>query len=197
MAAPASTRNAISRIIWSTIWRSACESLMEAVAETSEEFMERYFDGDEFTYEEVSNALRTHVMDGSIVPVLMGSGINAQGAKMLLDAILKYFPSPEGRTVLGKDMSNGEIVPVVYDSSKYMSAKVFKTLVIRFIGKYSFVKVCTGSLKADSMIYNVNKEREEKLSRVYVLRGKEAIEVPELKAGDIGAVAKISSLSTG
>lgn len=173
------------------------ESLMEAVAETSEEFMERYFDGDEFTYEEVSNALRTHVMDGSIVPVLMGSGINAQGAKMLLDAILKYFPSPEGRTVLGKDMSNGEIVPVVYDSSKYMSAKVFKTLVDPFIGKYSFVKVCTGSLKADSMIYNVNKEREEKLSRVYVLRGKEAIEVPELKAGDIGAVAKISSLSTG
>ncbi len=173
------------------------DALIEAVAETSEEYMERYFDGDTFTYEEISAALRSHVTDGEIVPVLMGSGINAQGAKMLLDCIVKYFPSPLNKPVYGKDLSNGEIVPVVYDSSKYMSAKVFKTLVDPFIGKYSFVKICTGSLKPDTMIYNVNKETEEKLSKLYVLRGKEAIEVPELKAGDIGAVAKINNISTG
>lgn len=173
------------------------DSLIEAVAETSEEFMERYFEGDTFTYEEISEALRTHVMDGEIVPVLMGSGINAQGARMLLYCISKYFPSPLQRSVYGKDLSNGEIVPVEYDSSKYMSAKVFKTLVDPFIGKYSLIKVCTGSLKPDTMIYNVNKETEEKLSKLYVLRGKEAIEVSELKAGDIGAVAKINNISTG
>ena len=85
----------------------------------------------------------------------------------------------------------------IRDSSKYMSAKVFKTLVDPFIGKYSLIKVCTGSLKPDTMIYNVNKETEEKLSKLYVLRGKEAIEVSELKAGDIGAVAKINNISTG
>jgi len=173
------------------------DSLIEAVAETSEEFMERYFEGDTFTYEEISTALREHVTDGEIVPVLMGSGVNAQGAKMLLYSMSKYFPSPDQRTIYGKDLSNGEIVPVDCDGSKYMSAKVFKTLVDPFIGKYSFIKVCTGTLKADTMIYNVNKESEEKLSKLYVLRGKEAIEVPELKAGDIGAVAKINNISTG
>lgn len=173
------------------------EALIEAVAETSEEFMERYFEGDEFTPEEISHALRAHVIDGGIVPVLIGSGINAQGQKMLLDCIVKYFPSPDQCQVYGKDMGNGEIVHLAYDSNKYMSAKVFKTLVDPFIGKYSMLKVVTGVIKADSVIYNVNQEKEEKLSRLYVLRGKEPIEVPELKAGDIGAVAKISNIATG
>ena len=172
------------------------DSLMEAVAETSEELMERYFDGDEFTYEEIQDALKTNVVDGTIVPVLMGSGINAQGLKMLLYIIRKYLPSPENRFVYGNDLETGEMVPVEYDAGKHMSARVFKTLVDPFIGKYSLFKVITGTLKADNPIYNVNQEKEEKISRLYVLRGKEAIEVSSLSAGDIGAVAK-TSLATG
>ncbi len=173
------------------------EALIEAVAETSEEFMERYFEGDEFTYEEISTALREHVIDGQIVPVLMGSGINAQGMKMLLMAIKKYFPAPSQRPIYGNDTSNGEMVMLQYDCTKHTSAKVFKTLVDPFIGKYSMIKVVTGVLKAGDVIYNVNKEREDKAAKIYLLRGKEAIEVSELHAGDIGALTKIEQLSTG
>ncbi|MGN0266857.1 MAG: elongation factor G [Lachnospiraceae bacterium] len=172
------------------------DSLLEAVAETSEELMERYFEGDEFTYEEIQDALKSNVTDGSIVPVLMGSGMNAQGMKMLMYVIRKYLPAPSSKFVYGNDIATGEMVPVDIDANKYMSARVFKTLVDPFIGKYSMFKVITGTLKADMPLYNVNQEKEEKVSRLYILRGKEAIEVSELTAGDIGAVAK-TGLATG
>lgn len=175
----------------------ARESLMEAVAETNEEFMERYFSGEEFTYEEVSTALRSHVIDADIVPVMMGSGINAEGANALLKAIDKYFPSPEHRQEEGVDVSNGERFVASYKSDVNLSAKVWKTIVDPFIGKYTLVKICTGTLKPDTTIYNVVKETEEKSGKIFVLRGKEAIEVPELKAGDIGAMAKLTVTQTG
>ncbi len=173
------------------------ESLMEAVAETSEEFMDRYFSGDEFTYEEVSDALRTNVCDGSIVPVLIGSGINAQGMKMLLLAIKKYFPSPLNRTAEAVNTETNEMLFLKYDNEKHVSLKVFKTLVDPFIGKYSFIKVMTGVLKPDTSLYNIKKDSEEKISKMYVIRGKETIEVSELHAGDIGVLTKMTSLSTG
>lgn len=173
------------------------ESLMEAVAETSEEFMDRYFNGDEFTYEEVSTALRTNVCEGNIVPVLIGSGLNAQGMKMLLLAIKKYFPSPLNRTAAAVNTENSELVLLKYDNEKHVSLKVFKTLVDPFIGKYSLVKVMTGVLTGDTVLYNIKKDSEEKIGKLYLLRGKEAIEVPALHAGDIGALTKMSTLSTG
>ncbi len=173
------------------------EALVEAVAETNEEYMERYFAGEEFTYEEISTALREHVLDGQIVPVLVGSGLYAQGPRMLLMAIQKYFPSPDQCSIHGNDTSNGEMVMLKYDCTKHVSAKVFKTIVDPFIGKYSLIKVVTGVLKAGDTIYNVNRETEDKVSKLYVLRGKEPIEVSELHAGDIGALTKIDKLATG
>lgn len=175
----------------------ARESLMDAVAETSEEFMERYLSGEEFTDTEISQALRENVSDCSVYPVLLGSGINCQGFKALLMAIDKYFPSPEKAECAGKDALSKELVVTHYNSDANLSAKVFKTIVDPFIGKYSLVKVVTGTLRSDSEIYNVNKEQEEKAGKIYVLRGKEAIEVKELKAGDIGAMAKLSVTATG
>lgn len=175
----------------------AREALMEAVAETSEEYMERYFSGEEFTQAEVSSALREHVIDGNIVPVMMGSGIDCQGFKGLLQAIDKYFPSPDKYECIGVDISTGERFTAKYNEDVSLSAKIFKTIVDPFIGKYSLMKICTGTLKADSVIYNVNKETEEKVAKVYILRGKDAIEVPELKAGDIGAVGKLTVTQTG
>ena len=172
------------------------EALLEAVAETDEALMERYFEGDPFTYEEISGALRAHVMDGKIVPVLMGSGTHAQGMNMLMLAIKKYFPAPSYDMVSGYD-SNGELLLLEYDENKHVSAKVWKTIVDPFIGKYSLVKVVTGVLQPGSTIYNVNKETEEKIGKLYVLRGKEPVEVAELHAGDIGALAKVDSLVTG
>ncbi len=175
----------------------AREALMEAVAETSEEYMERYFSGEEFTQEEISGALRSHVIEGNIVPILLGSGINCQGFSGLLQAIDKYFPSPDKYECIGVDVSTGERFTAKYNDDVSLSARVFKTIVDPFIGKYSLMKICTGTLKPDSTIYNVNKETEEKVGKLYVLRGKEQIEVPELKAGDIGAVAKLSVTQTG
>lgn len=174
------------------------DALIEAVAETSEEYMERYFSGEEFTQDEIYTAVQTHVCEGNIVPVMMGSGINCQGFNALLNAIDRYFPSPdEAGECIGVDVSNGERFTAKYNDDVSLSARVFKTMVDPFIGKYSMMKICTGVLKPDSTIYNVNKDAEEKIAKVYVLRGKEVIEVPELKAGDIGAVAKLSVTQTG
>lgn len=174
----------------------AREALMEAVAETSEEYMERYLSGEDFTDEEVSLALRANVSEGAVVPVLMGSGIHAQGFKSLLMAIEKYFPAP-GKIEEGVDVSTGERFVANYNPEVSLSAKVFKTIVDPFIGKYSLVKICTGTLKSDTTIYNVAKEAEEKSGKIYVLNGKNAIEVEELVAGDIGAMAKLNITQTG
>lgn len=175
----------------------AREALMEAVAETSEEYMERYFSGEEFTQEEISAALREHVIEGNIVPVMMGSGINCQGFSVLLQAIDKYFPTPDKYECIGVDVSTGERFTAKYNDNVSLSARVFKTIVDPFIGKYSLMKICTGTLKPDSTIYNVNKDTEEKVAKLYILRGKEAIEVSELRAGDIGAVGKLTITQTG
>lgn len=175
----------------------AREALMEAVAETSEEYMERYFSGDTFTQKEISTALRQHVIEGDIVPVLLGSGIHAQGAKMLLQAIDKYFPSPDRYECIGVDVSTGERFTAKYNGDVSLSARVFKTVVDPYIGKYSLLKICTGTLKPDCNIYNVNKEMEERVGKLYLLRGKEAIEVDKLTAGDIGAVSKLNVTQTG
>ena len=175
----------------------ARDALMEAVAETSEEYMERYFSGDEFTQDEIYIAVQTHVSEGNIVPVMMGSGINCQGFNALLNAIDRYFPAPDYFECVGVDVSTGERFTAKYNEDVSLSARVFKTVVDPFIGKYSLMKVCTGTLKADTTIYNVNKDTEEKVGKLYVLRGKDAIEVSEIKAGDIGAVAKLNITSTG
>ena len=173
------------------------EALMDAVAETSEEMMEKYFEGEEFTAQEISTALRSSVIDCSIVPVLMGSGLNSQGTNMLLQAVEKYFPSPNKCVITGINAKTGETFAADYDANKPMTAKVFKTIADPFIGKFSLVKVCSGILKSDDTIYNVDKETEEKLSRLYILRGKEQIEVKELYAGDIGVIGKLSNTTTG
>ena len=176
----------------------ARESLVEAVAETSEEYMERYFSGDQFTEEEIYTALREQVRTCDLVPVMMGAGIYAQGANALMNAIVRYLPSPEkAKQEEGVDVTTGERFTANYKSDVNLSAKIFKTIVDPFIGKYSLVKICTGTLKPDSTIYNVAKETEEKVGKIYVLRGKDAIEVPELKAGDIGAMAKLNVTQTG
>ena len=175
----------------------ARDALLEAVAETSEEYMERYFSGEEFTLEEIQGALREHVIDGSIVPVLMGSGINCQGFKTLLQVIDRYLPTPDKFECIGVDVSTGERFTAKYNDQVSLSARVFKTIVDPFIGKYSLMKICTGTLKPDCTIYNVNKDTEEKVGKLYLLRGKDTIEVPELKAGDIGAVSKLGVTQTG
>ncbi|POP31051.1 elongation factor G [Lactonifactor longoviformis] len=173
------------------------ETLMESVAEISEEFMDRYFGGEEFSIAEISAALKMNVCDGSIVPVCMGSTINLQGVSNLLDDICGYFPGPDQREVAGINKKNNEIYEANYDFAKAKTARVFKTIVDPFIGKYSLIKVCSGVIKSDDTLYNVEKDAEEKLNKLYVLEGNKPIEVPELHAGDIGAIGKANTLVTG
>ena len=173
------------------------DALLEAVAETSEDFMERYFGGETFSEAEIRSALRVSVFDGSIVPVSMGSNILCQGVFTLIDDIIKYFPSPDMREVAGINMKTNEIFQANYDFSKPKSAYIWKTIVDPFIGKYSLIKVCSGVFKADDTIYNQDKDIEERISKLFVLQGNKPIEVKELHAGDIGAIQKLSAARTG
>lgn len=172
------------------------DALLEAVAETGDDMMDKYFNGEEFTQAEMSTALRKSVGDTTLVPVLMGSGLEAKGVRNLIDQIVNYFPSPNKTIITGINQKTGNSFHADYDENKEMTAKVFKTIADPFIGKFSLIKICSGVLKADSTIYNVAKDVEEKISRLYVLRGKEQIEVKELHAGDIGAIGKLD-IATG
>ncbi|MBQ3584221.1 MAG: elongation factor G, partial [Lachnospiraceae bacterium] len=173
------------------------ETLMEAVAETSSEFMDRYFSGDTFSENEIRSAIRINVNDGTIVPITMGSNTLCQGTYALLDDIVKYLPSPENKEIAGFNMKTNEVFIANYDFSKAKSAYVFKTIVDPFIGKYSLIKVCSGVFKSDDMIYNKDKDIDEKVSKLYILQGNKPIEVSELHAGDIGAIAKLTAARTG
>lgn len=173
------------------------ETLMEAVAETSEEMMDRYFSGETFSPDEIRAALRNNVVDGSIVPISMGSSILCQGVYTLLDDIVKYMPSPENREIAGINLKTNEIYEANYDFAKAKSAYIFKTIVDPYIGKYSLIKVCSGVIKTDDQLYNKDKDIDEKIGKLYVLQGNKPIEVSELHAGDIGALAKLTAARTG
>ena len=159
--------------------------------------MERYFAGEEFSVEEIRAAMRTEVMEGSIVPVAMGSNIQAQGVANLLSDIVRFFPSPDCRECAGINRTTNEIFEADYDFAVAKSAYVFKTMVDPFIGKYSFVKVCSGVIKGEDTLYNPTSEAEEKLGKIYTMSGNKPTEVSEMFAGDIGAIAKLANTKTG
>lgn len=173
------------------------ETLLEAVAETSEEFMDRYFSGDEFSVAEIMMALTVNVNECDIVPVAMGSPVQLRGVSNLLDDIVQYFPSPDKRKIAGINTKTNEIFEADYNFAKAKSAQVFKTIVDPFIGKYSMIKVCSGVIKSDDVIYNIDKDAEQKLNKLYVFEGSKALEVSELHAGDIGAIGKLDKARTG
>ncbi|MDO5563930.1 MAG: elongation factor G [Eubacteriales bacterium] len=172
-------------------------TLIESVAETSEEMMNRYFAGEEFSEQEIRSALKFNVWDSSIVPMFMGSNTLCQGAYALMDDIIKYLPGPETREVAGVNTKTNEIFKANNDFSKTKSAICFKTMVDPFIGKYSFIKVHSGVIKTDDILYNANRDQEEKIGKIYVMQGNKTTEVKELFAGDLGVLAKLSITKTG
>ena len=116
---------------------------------------------------------------------------------MLFRSICGYFPSPDKRSCNGIAQKTNEIFEANYDFTKVKSAYVWKTIADPFLGKYSLIKVCSGVIKSDDTLLNVEKGEEERLNKLYVLEGSKPIEVPELHAGDIGAIAKLNSVQTG
>lgn len=173
------------------------DTLMEAVAETSEEFMDRYFSGDTFSEAEIRAAVRSNILDGSIVPVEMGSGAECKGVYTLLDDIVKYLPSAESRPMNGIDLRTNEIFEANFDFSKPKTAFIFKTIVDPFIGRYSLIKVRSGVFKTDDLVYNSRTGEEARVGKLFLLTGNKSTEVPELHAGDLGALAKFGDAMTG
>ena len=172
------------------------DAMLETVAETSEEFMDKYFGGEEFTEEEVLSALKQNVCQCDMCPVTIGSSTNLQGINILLDDVVRYFPSPAERTITGKDVKNDKPYEANYNPDGAKSAFIWKTIVDPFIGKYSLIKVASGVLKPDDMLYDTESQDEFRSGKLYVFCGNKPQEVPELRAGDIGAIAKLDA-STG
>ncbi len=172
------------------------DMIMEAVAETDEALMEKYFAGEEFTRDEIMKGLKLGTASRQIIPVLCGSAIEDRGTRILLDAIVDYLPTPDGAIRVAED-AKGEPVEVEADLSGTLAAQCFKTIADPFIGRLSFIRVYRGTLKKDSVVYNVDKGAEEKIGRIYIMRGRKQTETDQLVAGDIGAVPKLSVTATG
>ncbi len=172
--------------------------ICEAVAETSEELMEKYFSGEEFTLPEMYSALRAGVAAGDIVPVLCGSAYHKLGISSLMNAIDAYFPAPDSSDdFIMATKKDGTPSRIKVDVSDPMSALVFKTVADPYVGKLSYFKVYSGVMTPDTTVYNMNKDINEKIGKIYVVNGKKQIEVSRLNAGDIGAVAKLTKTATG
>ncbi len=173
------------------------DALNEAIAETDEELMEKFFGGEEFTNEEIQKGLCTGISDGSIVPVLCGSSFLNQGVQTLMDMIAEYMPSPAVKPVT-KAVKPGTdtVVELKNSADESMSALVFKTIADPFVGKISIFRVYSGTFKSDTVVYNSTSEKTEKTAQVFMLRGKKQLPVDKLIAGDIGAVAKLQYTNT-
>ena len=175
---------------------SLYDELMESVAETSEEFMERFFEGEEFTPEEIAGAISGAVAEGELVPVCIGSPVELKGLEIVMDDVVSYFPDPSKHGYAAKDKAGADLTVFPSDAGE-KCAYVWKTMVDPFIGKYSLVKVMGGVLKGEDTLYDTAKNGDERLGKVYVLRGNKPEEVSELHAGDLGAIAKLNDVATG
>lgn len=175
------------------------DMLFEAVAETDEELMEKYFGGEEFTTEEIHRGLHKGVVAGDVVPVLVGSALKGIGVHTLFDMLYDYMPTPqemdEGLRV-GVDL-NGDESKRTVDVNEPFSAIVFKTIVDPFVGKISLFKVNSGCLKRDTEVFNINRNKKERIANISYLRGINQLEADEIRAGDIGATTKLQYTQTG
>jgi len=170
--------------------------LMEAVAETDEVLLEKYFEGEEFTEEEINNGLRKAVLEGELVPVVVSSAVKGLGTELLLNTVVEYLPSAQDSLKV-TGMSNGKEEERQGLPTEPMSALIFKTIVDPFVGKISLFRVMSGTIKKDMDVYNADSSESERLSHIFYLRGKEQIDASEIEAGDIGATSKLQHFKTG
>ena len=168
------------------------DELMEAIAGTDEELMEKYFDEGELSEDEIKQGLAKGIAAGEIVPVLQSVFQLGQGVDDILDAIEACVASPLEHAPY--EAEDGEVAP---SKDGALSSFVFKTIIDPFVGKISIIKVVTGKLDGATEVYNSNAEKPEKLGKLFYLRGKEQMEVASAPAGDIVAVAKLQFTETG
>lgn len=177
----------------------ARERLVEAVAEIDDDLATKYLEGEEITAAEMSDGVKRGLMDGTLIPILAGSPLKEAGVSELMDFVSEYLPSPaesppaESRAP-GSDDWSGELA---CDGASPVAALVFKTSADPFVGKISYFRVYGGTFSADSQMYNASRGEAERVAQVFEIRGRQQEAVPELAAGDIGAVTKLGSALTG
>ena len=172
--------------------------IVEAVAETDEVLLDKYLAEGTLSDEEIYHGLIKGCTQGDIAPVMCGSAYKNIGTETLLEDIVECFPSPENTSaVKAKSITEDKDIEVIINDKAPFSAFVFKTIIDPFVGKLSIFKVLSGSIKIDSTIYNSSKDKSERISTMYFLKGKTQIPVDEIIAGDIGAVSKLQYTSTG
>jgi elongation factor G len=161
-------------------------SLIEAAAESDDELLMKYLEGEELSPEEIVQGLKIGIQQAKVVPVLCGSALKNIATLPLLDIILDYLPSPVSKTPEDLDLSK-----------EPLAALVFKTVADPYVGKVSFLRIFSGVLKADTVVYNSSKDIEEKISQLFIMTGKNQQSVSEAKPGDIIALTKLQATITG
>ncbi len=172
------------------------EEIAEVVAESDLDLMEKYFNGEKFTREDLLRGVKSALLSGDAVPLLVGSAEKGIGIDILLNTCINYMPAPnDPEAHSGFRYEDGEVRPI--DENEKFAAAVFKSITDPFVGKISVFKVLSGVLNKDVQLYNNSQDQNEKLGGLFVMRGKTQIEVPELHAGDIGATTKLQFTETG
>ena len=172
------------------------DALKESVAETSEEFMDKFFGGEDFTYAEMIKGMHKGVIDHTLYPVLCGSGLTCLGSLMLMDHIIDLLPNPIEGNYHKATLPDGTTEEFVVSPGGVPSAFVWKTVSDQY-GKYSFIKVLSGTVTSDTTLVNARTGETEKLGRLYTMCGKKNTEVKELGCGEIGAIGKMDKVKTG
>ncbi|MEG0960827.1 MAG: elongation factor G [Erysipelotrichaceae bacterium] len=173
------------------------DQIAEAIAMGDDELMEKFFSGEEFSEAELTRGVRIGVRSGEIRPVFSGSAINSIGIERLLDLIIKYFPTyGEVGSITVKDLDKKSDIELETNEKEVFTAHVFKTIVDPFVGRISYLKVNSGVLSSDMQVYNPQKDKLEKISSIFIIKGKHQTAVGKLFTGDIGAVVKLQYTQT-
>ena len=172
--------------------------LIEAAAESEDELIVKYLEGEELTGEEIRRGLKARIADRSVVPVLCGSATANVGAQPLLQAIIEYLPSPaEGEEIVGTNPVTGEEETLEPNVLSPLAVLAFKNLADPYVGKLTYFRVYSGLMESDSRLFNSRSGETERIGQLYILRGKDQIPTDRVRSGDIGAVAKLGNTSTG
>jgi elongation factor G len=172
--------------------------LLEAAAEGEDVLMEKYFESETLTDEEILRGLKARIKRGDVVPVLCGSAAMNVGVQALMQTVVELLPSPlAAGPYPAKNLATNEDVELAGDAGGELAALVFKTVADPYVGKLSYFRVYSGTIESDSRVFNSRVREEERLGQIYVMRGKEQLSVARVPAGDIGAVARLGETQTG
>jgi elongation factor G len=172
--------------------------LLEAVAESDEELLVKYLEGEELTTSEIKTAIRNMTISGDMYPVLCGSAYKNKGVQMLLDGVVDYLPSPlDIPPITGENPKTGEILERPADDNGPFSALAFKIMADPFVGKLAFFRVYSGTLKSGSYLYNSTKDKKERIGRILQMHSNKREEIEEVYSGDIAAAVGLKDTTTG